>query len=242
MDREQYAIMYEVERAHWWYRGMRRNALALLRQYLAPGRSYALLDAGCGTGGTTLDLLGFGTVTGVDMSPDALRYSARRGIRRLTRASVESLPFREGSFDALTCFDVLYHRAVGEIPQTLAEARRVLRSDGLALFREPAFDWLRGAHDVGIHTERRFTLDQLTGLIERAEFEIEHATYGNMLLFPLALAKRTLDRFIPSAPADLSVPPAPLNVVLEAMLALEGVLLGRTRLPFGLSVIVVARA
>src|SRR5262249_44891724 len=36
MDKEQYEIMYEVERTHWWYQGMRRNTKALLRRYLAP--------------------------------------------------------------------------------------------------------------------------------------------------------------------------------------------------------------
>lgn len=242
MDREQYAILYQVERSHWWYRGMRRNALALLDRYLAPGRSYAILDAGCGTGGTTMDLLRFGSVTGLDMSADALDYATSRGLKRLLRGSVERLPFRTASFDALTCFDVLYHRAVGQEARSLGEAHRVLRPGGVALFREPAFDWLRGAHDVGIHTQRRFTLDGFAGFVEGAGFKIERATYGNMLLFPLALLKRTLDRFLPGAPTDLSVPPAPLNFFLETMLALEGPVLDRARLPFGLSVIVVARA
>ena len=65
MDTEQYRIMFEVEETHWWYRGIRRNAETLLRRYLAPGRGYDLLDAGCGTGGTTVFLQRFGTVTGV---------------------------------------------------------------------------------------------------------------------------------------------------------------------------------
>src|SRR5436853_254500 len=79
MDKEQYEIMFEVERTHWWYRGMRRNTKALLRRYLAPGRSYMVLDAGCGTGGTTIDLAEFGTVTGVDYSTDALDFAVTRG-------------------------------------------------------------------------------------------------------------------------------------------------------------------
>ena len=75
MDVEQYRIMYEVEQTHWWYRGIRRNAEALLRRYLAPGRRYDLLDAGCGTGGTTVLLERFAVLTGVDFSPDALGFA-----------------------------------------------------------------------------------------------------------------------------------------------------------------------
>jgi SAM-dependent methyltransferase len=242
MDREQYTIMFEVERSHWWYRSMRRNALALLRRYLAPGRRYQLLDAGCGTGGTTIDLQQFGSVTGVDMSTDALGYASSRGLDRLVRGSIEALPFSDATFDAWTCFDVQYHRAVAEERRAMEEARRVLKPGGLAFFREPAFNWLRGAHDVGIHTARRFTLDAFTDEIKKAGFHIEHATYGNMLLFPLALLKRSVDRFLPGSPTDLSVPPAPLNAAFEALVSLEGPLLGQTRLPLGLSVIVVARA
>ena len=35
MDQEQYAIMNQVERTHWWYQGMRRNTKTLLRRFLA---------------------------------------------------------------------------------------------------------------------------------------------------------------------------------------------------------------
>src|SRR5262245_12182683 len=145
MDREQYEIMYQVEQAHWWYRGMRRNTRALLRRFLAPGRTYDVLDAGCGTGGTTEDLLEFGCVTGVDFSTEALGYATSRGLHRLVQGSVEQLPFPAATFDVVTSFGVIYHRAVVDERRALAEFRRVLRPGGFALVRLPAFDWLRGA-------------------------------------------------------------------------------------------------
>ena len=242
MDAEQYAIMHEVERSHWWYRGMRRRAIALLREYLPAGRSYDLLDAGCGTGGTTIDLLPFGRVTGIDFSADALAFAGSRGLGRLLRGSLEALPFADGSFDAWTCFDVLYHRAIRDPHRALVEARRVLRPGGIALSREPAFDWLRGAHDVGIHTQRRYTTAGLARAMREAGFRVEYATYGNMILFPLAVVKRSLDRLIPAGPTDLSVPPSPINRAFEAVLSLEGAIAQLTPLPIGLSTIVVGRA
>lgn len=243
MDAEQYRIMYEVEQTHWWYRGIRRNAEALLRRYLAPGRSYDLLDAGCGTGGTTVFLQRFGVVTGVDFSPEALGFSQSRGLKRLIRGSVSQLPFPDQRFDALTCFDVLYHRGVADVVEGLTEFRRVLRPGGIVLIREPAFDWLRGSHDVGIHTERRLTVGDLHSSMRRAGFEVLAGTYANMVLFPLAVAKRTAERWLHlEFPADLTVPAAPVNAALEAVLTLESFVVRRASLPVGLSAFALGRA
>lgn len=242
VDREQYAIMHDVEGRHWWYRGMRRTVQALLDRYLAPARTYHILDAGCGTGGSTQELDRFGVVTGIDSSPDALGYAAARGLPRLVQGSVEDLPFVDHSFDVVTSLDVLYHRAVSDYGRALRETRRVMRPGGIAVVRVPAFDWLRGTHDVGIHTERRFTLAEIAAPMTEAGFRVLHSTYGNALLFPLAVAKRTLERFLPASPADLSVPPRPINWVLEAVLSLEAPVASRVSLPIGLSAIVVGRA
>jgi len=242
MDREQYDIMYRAEGSHWWYRGMRRNTLALLQQFLAPGRTYSILDAGCGTGGTTEDLMRFGVVTGIDFSADALGYAASRGLRRLVCGSVERLPFADHTFDLVTSFDVIYHWGVADERAALAEFRRVLRPGGLALVRLPAFNWLRGAHDVAIHTQRRLTVGEPSARMREVGFEIVHATYANTMLFPLAVLKRTVDRFLPAAPADLTVPPTPVNLAFEAVLSLEVPIARRVGLPVGLSTVVLGRA
>jgi SAM-dependent methyltransferase len=221
---------------------MRRNARAILARYLAPRRSYRILDAGCGTGGTTDDLASFGVVTGVDMSEEALAFAASRGLGRLVRGTVEGLPFASESFDVVTSFDVLYHRAVIDVAAALNEFHRVLRPGGIALVRVPAFDWLRGAHDVAVHTERRFTVGELREAMAAAGFRIRYANYGNAILFPLAIAKRSLERVLPASPGDLSVPPGPLNFLLEQALTVEAPVARRVGLPAGLSVIVVGQA
>ena len=242
MDVEQYRIMFDAETVHWWYRGMRRNACALLERYLASGRSYEILDAGAGTGGTTIALERYGRVTGLDYSMAALPFAASRGLRRLVRGSVECLPFPDETFDVLTSFDVIYHRAVVNHLAALSEFRRVLRPGGIALVRVPAFDWLRGAHDTAVHTERRFTVGQLSMDMRAAGFQVIEANYHNALLFPLAIAKRVSERFLPEAPEDLSIPPAPLNAALERVLEIEGFVSRRLPLPAGLSAVVVGRA
>lgn len=234
--------MYEVEQTHWWYRGMRRNTRRLLDRFLALGRTYDVLDAGSGTGGTTQDLERYGVVTSLDYSPEALAFCATRGLQRLVRGTIEDLPFAGGSFDLVTSFDVICTREVADDLKALTEFRRVLRPGGIALVRLPAFDWLWGEHDAAVHTVRRYTTGQLSDRMQQAGFEILYATYGNVLLFPLAMAKRAAEKFLPAGPADLSVPPKPINLAFEAALSIEEPLSRLVKLPAGLSAVAVGRA
>src|SRR5215208_8526402 len=106
--------MFRQEERHWWYIGMRRIAEELLKRFYRPASERPeVLDAGCGSGGTTAWLSRWGRVTGIDLATEALDRAQRRGIKRLLRASVEALPFAADSFDLVTSFDVLYHLRVG---------------------------------------------------------------------------------------------------------------------------------
>src|SRR5438309_3910201 len=155
MEREQYAIMARREERHWWYAGMRRVALAVLEGAIRGRRGLRILDAGCGTGGTTVELRRFGDVVGVDLAWEALEPASGRGLRELARASIEQLPFGGATFDVVTSFEVVYHLGVASDMSALTELRRVLKPAGLLLLRVPAHDWLRGQHDRLVHTLHR---------------------------------------------------------------------------------------
>ena len=131
----------------------RRRALALARL----GDRGRALDVGTGTGDFALALLArspnTATVTGVDISPGMLEIAERRAARggfgaRYERliASVESLPFADGTFDVAMAGFVI--RNVGDIPRGLAEMRRVLRPDGRAVI-------------LDLHTPRNPTVRRL---------------------------------------------------------------------------------
>ena len=244
MDPSEYRAIYTVEDRHWWYAGMGRISRALLETAYPDRRDLRILDAGCGTGGALGFLAQFGTVTGSDISPLALAYSRARGHAALSQASVTALPYAAASFDLVTSFDVLYHRAVGDPCVALGEFRRVLRPGGRVLLRLPAYDRLRGRHDAVVHTARRFTTSALAESLRETGFAIERLSYANTLLFPLAAAKRLLERRAPAhAPAHSDVTPNPawLDAVLSRPLAIEAAWLRRRDLPFGLSVVALAR-
>ena len=244
MDPSEYRTIYAVEDRHWWYTGMRRITETLVES-LYPGRTdLRILDAGCGTGAAARYLARWGRVTAIDYSALALGFSTARGLNSLGQASVTALPFAPGSFDLVTSFDVLYHRAVGDYHDALRQFRRVLRPGGRVLLRLPAYDWLRGRHDDVIHTARRFTAPELAAALGEAGFTVERLSYANTLLFPLALGKRLLERTAPGGgdgQSDVAPNPPWLDAALSRVLAAEALWLRRRSLPFGLTVVAVGR-
>ncbi|MBI5295367.1 MAG: class I SAM-dependent methyltransferase [Chloroflexi bacterium] len=244
MHSSEYEIMYQVELRHWWYRGMASITRAVFDRWLPRRVGLRILDAGCGTGAAmTTYLRDFGTVTGCDLSRLALDFCHRRDASRLVQASVLDLPFAPASFDLVVSFDVLYERAVSNDLSALREFARLLAPGGFLFLRLPAYDWLRGAHDVVIHTARRYTTRRIADLLVQSGLALVHLSYANTLLFPAAALKRLSEQLLPvrQAASDLELEPGPFNGILHRVLAAEAPWVASRELPFGLSVIALAR-
>lgn len=99
------------------------------------------LDLGCGGGHVAYAVAPHAArVTACDLSADMLAAveaeSARRGFAHIAtvRAAAEALPFADGAFDFLACRFSAHHWR--DVPRGLAEARRVLRPGGMAVFAD----------------------------------------------------------------------------------------------------------
>jgi SAM-dependent methyltransferase len=251
MDHSEYQILAAVENQHWWHGGMRAIAAALLDTVYAQRHDLMILDAGCGVGGALRFLQRYGCAVGIDLLADAItlgRETCRAGPPwppQRVRGSVLELPFADASFDLVTSFDVLYHRAVPDETQALDETARVLKPGGRLLIRLPAYEFLRSKHDRAVHTRRRYTARDVRALLETSGFTVERLSYINSLLFPLPLAQRLLERAMPSLEqqeSDLALPAPLINEALRWPLAAEAAWLahGQT-FPFGLSIVSLAR-
>jgi SAM-dependent methyltransferase len=244
--------MYEAEERQWWYAGQRAIADRLLRSELADERPGApgadasrlplrVLDAGCGTGGNLAGLGTLGRAVGVDLSSEAIAFCHERGVA-VARGSILTLPFQDASFDLVTSFDVLYHAWVTDDRGAVAELARVLRPGGLLLVRVPALRILWGAHDVEVQSRHRYTRAEIGRLLEAAGLELRRASYCNALLFPLLLARRSLDRLLGREGSDVGFLPAPLEWTFRTALLVEAALIARgLSFPVGASVVALAR-
>jgi SAM-dependent methyltransferase len=152
------------------------------------------------------------------------------------------LPFADGAFDLVTALDVIEH--IDDDVAALGELRRVLRPGGRLLVAVPAFTFLWGRQDEVSHHRRRYTRATLARALAQAGFAVVRESYFNTLLFPPIAAVR-LGRRLLRRPgrrqSDFELGPARLNGLLGAVFGAEAALVARTDLPFGVSLLALAR-
>lgn len=235
------ASMREVETTHWWFVSRRELLLSVLQRFV-PESATDLLDIGCGTGANLeaiQDLLPSTRAVGVDADPFCRGACAERGLCVLD-ASATDLSVSDSSQDVVCAFDVLEH--LDDEGGALTEIERVLRPGGVLVLTVPAYQWLWGPHDELAHHKRRYTRRRVLKTLEGTSLEPVYATYFNTLLFPVAVAVRSAESILRRQTDEQSVPPRVLNAMLRAIFRAEGKAVSRMwRLPWGLSVLLVAR-
>jgi SAM-dependent methyltransferase len=243
MEQHTYGIMHEVEDSHWWFVGRRAILESFLKEItlnLKLGTSNPkILDVGCGTGANLEMLSQFGAAEGVDVSDDALEFCRAKGLK-VQKGLAEEMPFADGSFDIVTALDVVEH--LDDDVAGLKEMRRVMTDDGRALIFVPAFMWLWGVQDDISNHRIRYTKKQIVERLRKAGFEIERATYANITFFAPVLAGRTIMKLTGLKPAsENNINISALNGLFGKIFASESVWLKRANIPFGVSIVIVAR-
>lgn len=246
----------ELERGHWWFRGRRRVYTSLLEAHLGHAKPLRILDVGRGSEEFVDSLAPLADevhevdieATGQPRTHDSSAADFTRST--CARATAESLPYRDGTFDVVCLFDVI--ERVADDRAALREAFRVVRPGGLVVASAPAYPWLarrkRTSGDDSLIAQRHYTRSSLRLLAARARLRIERLTHANVALFPLiatgALALRALAGLrVWGARGENRRLPLPRFVhrALESAFTAELALSSRFDLPFGQSILMIAR-
>jgi SAM-dependent methyltransferase len=240
MDEALMKVMLDVDERHWWYRGRRRIIRAELDRLPLPAGAQ-VLDAGCGSGRTLEELVPYGQVRGIELDESAAEVAQDRGHGEVVIGRLEELPYEDGTFDLITCLDVIEHTP--DDRATLRELRRVCKPGGWLLVTVPAYQALWSAHDEANHHFRRYSRGMLRMAAAEAGWWVERMTSFNSLLLAPAAAVRIAQRRrrqTGGERSDLQIGPEWLNTALEAPLRLEARWLARGRtLAAGLSLMAV---
>jgi SAM-dependent methyltransferase len=186
----------------------------------------------------------FGRGAGIDLNALGVSFAASKGRRTVARATVTRLPFPDRVFDLVTSFDVLYALDDEQEPAAFAEMARVLKPGGAVVISVAAMQVVRGGHSAALGDERRrYTVGSLRHSLERAGFRPVRLSYTNASLFPVLVGVRVLQRLVgwPVPGVELEVPAGPINDLLAGVLSLEARAARHVNLPFGSSVLCLAR-
>ncbi len=246
MEHDAFIEMAATEQAHWWFVGRRKILAAVIRRLRLPDGT-KILELGSGTGGNFSMLQRFGQVTAVEKDALARALSVRNawGMVEVKAGFLpDGLPAL-GKFNLICLFDVLEH--IVEDEAALRAVRNLLAPEGKVVITVPAFKKLWGLHDEQMHHQRRYEHAELAAKLRQAGFTVAQLSYCNMLLFPAALAMRQIDRLGSRLwgrrqARGAGMLPLPINRVFAAIFGAEQCLIGRVRLPFGLSLLAVAQA
>jgi SAM-dependent methyltransferase len=241
MNPAEYERMYRLEDWYWWFVARRTAAVQFLKDHAPEEGPLRILDAGCGTGGL-LDVLSQwpdAEVTGIDFAGEALSFCRQRGHRRLAGSDLTVLPFRSDSFDVVTALDVLEH--IQNDARALEEIFRVLRPGGILVASVPAYQFLWGPHDEALHHFRRYNAGQFAEVVNKSGLRVERETYLLSALFPVAALMRLASKRRSHGSAGLPQVGPLLNRTLLGIQNTELAVARKVSLPFGLTVLAVAR-
>lgn len=238
MDRIIFDRMAELDQEHWWYVARREILAEVINRYGNTCSPARVLEIGCGTGHNLAMLAQFGALDACELDDEARELASRRLGRPVRESRLPDLSaFQPASYDIIALLDVLEH--VPEDEAALEAIKQLLKPGGKLLLTVPANKWMWSGHDVAHHHFRRYSRSDLKRLVRRSGFQIRLLSYFNTLLFPPIAFIRAISKLLKRVEADDALPSRNINKLLQKIFVLEKSLVGRLRMPFGVSLIAV---
>ena len=243
MEKDFYLQYASVEDKHWWFVARRQILQQVICRLNLP-KNAQILEAGCGTGGNLQMLSRYGEVSAMELNQIACQLANQRQVTDVKRGSLpDNIPF-SSDYDLILILDVIEH--LNDDLSALEALYYKLKPGGYLLVTVPAYMFLWSEHDEINHHKRRYRLKALKQVVKKAGYEVSYGSYFNTFLFPLVVIVRILAKLLPKQntnqiSSDLVVPSKPVNQILKWLFASERYLIDKFTLPFGVSVLLLAK-
>jgi len=248
-NKEMSRVLYEVEEKHFWHIG-RKEIIYQMAENCFKGKITGLkmLEIGCGNGNILRYFREKGiNIEGGDISPASLNLCKKRVNAPLYQFDADdlNLPFPDESYDIVGMFDLIEH--IDRDDKLLKEAFRICKKNGVLIITVPANKSFWSYFDLISGHKRRYGRKDMVLKMEKAGFAAEKISfYMFFLALPLWLFRKMNNFKKLSANSDIGAlgefknMPV-LNDIFLLLLRLEKLLLKRTNLPFGASLVCVGR-
>lgn len=244
MEKAEYSKSYEFEENNWYFVSRQNFFFTLLKRYMyVPKKRLNILDIGSGTGAILKRLENYGKVIGIDNSKEAVSFCKKRGLNCLY-SPAEKIPFKKEKFDLITLFGIIEH--IRDEKKVLKEVHRVCKNGGTIMIEVPAYPFLWSEHDIALHHFRRYTTKKLRFKLKEGGFKVEKITYIYSFIFPAVVIMRLLRKiFMSSKEKAASDPfekiPRFIACLLYKLAEKEASLIKKMNLPFGVSIVCIAK-
>jgi len=214
---DEYRMMYEAEEKLWWYKILHEKVLKEIQNKFIENKEIKILDAGCGTGGLMNFLIkhGYNNIQGFDYSEDAVSFCKERNliVRQTDITNFEGV-FEQENFDVIVNNDVVYQFDNATIINIFITFQSILKSDGIIITNNNAFNIFFGTHDIAVGGKQRFRLSDFERIFLNSHLEIVYHSYWSLILSPLILLVRLIQQVqlklnfihLKNIKSDISIP------------------------------------
>ena len=243
MDKSEYQRMYNLESNFWWYKVLHELVDFTIRKN-KPVDDIRVFDAGCGTGRMMEICQKYGRISGIDFSPEAVRFAKQRGLPNIEIGDLNDYTFEKDNYDGVICLDVLYHTGIRDDLAVVEKFHQTLKKGGILIINLPAFDYLKRSHDVVVHTKKRYRKKSFVNELKKIGFTIESSSYRLPHLYFIILISKLFrgNRKVNESESDLKELPSWLNALLIFFGRLENWWLKQGfSIPVGSSLFIIAK-
>lgn len=232
MKKEAFNLLLNMENS-WWYKSRRLVVDKILSSKIKISNKN-ILDFGSGYGGMFGLLNKYGEVDAYEVEKECLDYCLNRGYRDVF-SDINRVYSQEKHYSLIGMFDVLEH--IENDRDTLIYMNRILDDKGSIILTVPAFMFLWSKHDEDHKHFRRYEKKEILKLFNECGFEVCYISYWNTFLFIPALILRLLGFSGSSSLGGDGF----INNIFYLLVRVEAYIMKYISLPFGLSLVVLAK-